>query len=166
MRGGGRRPPTDQPHPIPSTPHLTTPLQPTYPQHHAGYVTKLIGMIKGTEYESASLDDIMLKAPAGGLFNNAAQIWNHSFYWNSLAPNAGGLPTGPIADAINDSFGSFDAFKVRPYIHARTYVMGPKPLHTPPSPRSHPFQPTRDAHNRPSSTRPPWATLARAGRGS
>ncbi|GAB5034748.1 superoxide dismutase [Nannochloropsis oceanica] len=83
-----------------------------YGKHHAAYVTKLNGMIKDDPtYAGKSVEEIMLAAPAGGLFNNAAQTWNHTFYWNSMAPNAGGPPTGPIADAINSSFGSFDEFK-------------------------------------------------------
>jgi len=64
----------------------------------------------GTEHESKSLEDI-IKTSSGGTFNNAAQIWNHTFYWNSLAPNGGGNPTGAIADRINESFGSFAKFK-------------------------------------------------------
>ncbi len=141
-------------------------------QHHAGYVTKLNGMIPGTEWEAQGLDDIMLKAPVGGLFNNAAQsacrallfdrhrwaarrsrlmhpsitsspfpVWNHSFFWNSLAPGAGGAPTGPIADAINEAFGSFDTFKVRlskddDALGALVCVLMPPP--TPPTPPTTP----------------------------
>ncbi|MEM7180906.1 MAG: Fe-Mn family superoxide dismutase [Spirochaetota bacterium] len=80
-------------------------------KHHNAYVTKLNGMIKGTEFENASLEDIIKKAPAGGLFNNAAQVWNHTFYWNSLSPNGGGEPSGKIAEAIQKNFGSFADFK-------------------------------------------------------
>ena len=79
-------------------------------KHHQAYVTKLNAAIPGSEFENASLEEIVLKS-SGGVFNNAAQVWNHTFYWNCLAANAGGEPTGKIADAINDSFGSFDAFK-------------------------------------------------------
>ncbi len=79
-------------------------------KHHATYVTKLNGLIPGSEFESAPLEEIITKA-TGPIFNNAAQIWNHTFYWNCLAPNAGGEPTGALADAINAAFGSFDAFK-------------------------------------------------------
>lgn len=81
-----------------------------YGKHHQTYVTNLNNQIKGTEFESLSLEDIIRKAQ-GGMFNNAAQVWNHSFYWNCLAPNAGGEPTGAVADAINKAFGSFAQFK-------------------------------------------------------
>lgn len=81
-----------------------------YGKHHNAYVTKLNAGIEGTEYADMSLEDIIMKAD-GGLFNNAAQVWNHTFYWNSLKPNGGGAPTGAIADAINKKWGSFDKFK-------------------------------------------------------
>ncbi len=81
-----------------------------YGKHHNAYVTKLNAGIKGTEFENMSLEDIIKKS-SGGLFNNAAQVFNHTFYWNCLAPNAGGAPTGAIADAINAKWGSFDKFK-------------------------------------------------------
>jgi Fe-Mn family superoxide dismutase len=81
-----------------------------YGKHHNAYVTKLNAGIKGTEFENMSLEEIVKKS-SGGLFNNAAQVWNHTFYWNCLAPNAGGNPTGAIADAINNKWGSFDKFK-------------------------------------------------------
>ena len=80
-------------------------------KHHNTYVVKLNGLLPGSEYENKSLEEIIMSAPAGGVFNNAAQIWNHTFYWNSLAPNAGGAPTGAIADAINAKWGSFEDFK-------------------------------------------------------
>ena len=70
----------------------------------------LNNLIKGTEFENASLEDIVKKS-SGGVFNNAAQVWNHTFYWNGLKPNGGGAPTGALADAINTKWGSFDAFK-------------------------------------------------------
>lgn len=79
-------------------------------KHHATYVTKLNGLIEGTELENKSLEEIV-KSSEGGVFNNAAQIWNHTFYWNSLSPNGGGEPSGALADAINAKWGSFDAFK-------------------------------------------------------
>ncbi len=82
-------------------------------KHHATYVTKLNGLIPGTEYENMDLEDIIKSAPAGGVFNNAAQIWNHTFYWNCLSPNGGGAPSGAIAEAINAAFGSFDEFKAK-----------------------------------------------------
>jgi len=81
-----------------------------YGKHHQTYVDKLNGLVEGTELESQSLEDIV-KSSEGGVFNNAAQVWNHTFYWNCLSPNGGGSPTGPVADAINAAFGSFDAFK-------------------------------------------------------
>lgn len=81
-----------------------------YGKHHQSYVTNLNGLIKGTEFESASLEDIIKKA-SGGLFNNAAQVWNHTFYWNSLSPKGGGEPSGKLADAINAKWGSVAAFK-------------------------------------------------------
>jgi len=81
-----------------------------YGKHHQTYVDKLNGLVDGTELESQSLEDIV-KSSEGGVFNNAAQVWNHTFYWNCLSPNGGGSPTGPVADAINAAFGSFDVFK-------------------------------------------------------
>src|SRR5574343_671435 len=81
-----------------------------YGKHHQTYVTNLNNLIKGTEFENLSLEDIVKKS-SGGIFNNAAQVWNHTFYWNSLSPNGGGEPTGALADAINATFGSFAKFK-------------------------------------------------------
>lgn len=81
-----------------------------YGKHHQTYVDKLNGLVEGTELASQSLEDIV-KSSEGGVFNNAAQVWNHTFYWNCLSPNGGGAATGPVADAINAAFGSFDAFK-------------------------------------------------------
>ena len=83
-----------------------------YGKHHNTYVVKLNGLIGGTEFEGKSLEDI-IKTSSGGVFNNAAQIWNHTFYWNSLSPNGGGEPTGAVADAINAAFGSFEEFKAK-----------------------------------------------------
>ncbi len=80
-----------------------------YGKHHNTYVVKLNGLIEGTDFAEKSLEEIV-KSSDGGVFNNAAQIWNHTFYWNSLSPNGGGAATGPIADAINASFGSFEKF--------------------------------------------------------
>ena len=79
-------------------------------KHHQTYVTNLNNLVPGTEFEDLSLEEIIVKS-SGGIFNNAAQIWNHTFYWNSLAPNAGGEPTGELGDAINATFGSFAKFK-------------------------------------------------------
>jgi|TARA_B110000116_G_scaffold55536_1_gene47006 Fe-Mn family superoxide dismutase len=80
-----------------------------YGKHHNTYVVKLNGLIEGTDLADKSLEEIV-KSSDGGVFNNAAQIWNHTFYWNSLSPNGGGAATGAIADAINASFGSFEKF--------------------------------------------------------
>ncbi|MEY3201006.1 MAG: hypothetical protein RIR70_556 [Pseudomonadota bacterium] len=82
-----------------------------YGKHHQAYATNLNNLIKGTEFENLSLEEIIRKAPAGGLFNNAAQIWNHTFFWNSLSPKGGGEPTGALMDAIKAKWGSFDDFK-------------------------------------------------------
>lgn len=93
-------------------PHLSVEtLEFHHGKHHQTYVTNLNNLIKGTEWENATLEDITKRAPEGPLFNNAAQIWNHTFYWNSLAPKGGGAPKGAIAEAINKQWGSFDKFK-------------------------------------------------------
>ncbi|KPF66397.1 superoxide dismutase [beta proteobacterium AAP99] len=81
-----------------------------YGKHHQTYVTNLNNLIKGTEFESMSLEDIVRKS-SGGMFNNAAQIWNHTFYWFGFKPNGGGDATGAVAAAINAKWGSFAAFK-------------------------------------------------------
>lgn len=104
---------------LPKLPYAPTALEPYisaktiefhYGKHHQAYVNNLNNLIKGSEFENATLEDIIKKS-AGGIFNNAAQIWNHTFYWESFAPNAGGEPSGIIKDAINKSFGSFAQFK-------------------------------------------------------
>ena len=82
-----------------------------YGKHHAGYVNNLRGLIEGTAHENSTLEDIIAAAEPGGLFNNAAQIWNHTFYWNSMTPGGGGDPSGDLATAIESSFGSVDDFK-------------------------------------------------------
>ncbi|WP_426416297.1 superoxide dismutase [Aestuariirhabdus sp. LZHN29] len=81
-----------------------------YGKHHNTYVVKLNGLIEGTDFANKDLETIV-KSSEGGVFNNAAQIWNHTFYWNGLSPNGGGAPTGALADAINAAFGSFEAFQ-------------------------------------------------------
>jgi superoxide dismutase, Fe-Mn family len=81
-----------------------------YGKHHNAYVTKLNAAVPGSEFEGKSLEDIVMTAE-GGVFNNAAQVWNHTFYWHSLSPNGGGEPTGAIKAKIEADFGSFDAFK-------------------------------------------------------
>jgi Fe-Mn family superoxide dismutase len=79
-------------------------------KHHNAYVTNLNGLIEGTDLAGATLEEIILAAD-GGLFNNAAQVWNHSFYWKCMKAGGGGAPTGELAKAIDEAFGSFDAFK-------------------------------------------------------
>lgn len=92
-------------------PHLSVEtLEFHHGKHHNAYVTNLNNLIPGTEFEGKSLEDI-IKTSSGGIFNNAAQIWNHTFYWHSLSPKGGGAPTGAVADAINKTWGSFDKFK-------------------------------------------------------
>jgi superoxide dismutase, Fe-Mn family len=81
-----------------------------YGKHHQTYITNLNGLIKGTEFENMSLEDIVRKS-SGGMFNNAAQVWNHTFYWMGLSPKGGGEPKGALADAINKKWGSFAKFK-------------------------------------------------------
>ena len=81
-----------------------------YGKHHQTYVTNLNNLIKGTEFENAALEDIIKKS-SGGVYNNSAQVWNHTFFWNSMKPNGGGAPKGALADAINAKWGSFDEFK-------------------------------------------------------
>jgi len=83
-----------------------------YGKHHQAYVNNLNAAIKGTDQAEASLEDI-IRNSEGGLFNNAAQVWNHTFYWNSLSPNGGGAPSGELATAIAAAFGSFDEFKAK-----------------------------------------------------
>ena len=106
-------------HTLPALPYAMDALAPIisketlefhYGKHHQTYVTNLNNLIPGTEFESASLEEIVKKS-TGGVFNNAAQVWNHTFYWNSMAPNAGGDPTGKLADAIKAKWGSVAAFK-------------------------------------------------------
>ncbi|AJR08054.1 MULTISPECIES: superoxide dismutase [Fe] [Photobacterium] len=106
---------------LPALPYEKNALEPHISQetleyhhgkHHNTYVVKLNGLIEGTELEEKSLEEIV-KTSTGGVFNNAAQIWNHTFYWHCLAPNAGGEPTGEVAEAINAAFGSFEAFKAK-----------------------------------------------------
>ena len=80
-------------------------------KHHQAYVTNLNNLIKGTEYENLDLEAIVKKAPAGGVYNNSAQVWNHTFFWNCMKPNGGGEPSGALADAIKTKWGSYDDFK-------------------------------------------------------
>ncbi len=80
-------------------------------KHHASYVKKLNAKIEGTDFESMDLEEIIVEAPAGGIFNNAAQVWNHSFYWNCLSPDGGGEPRGDLAAVIDRTFGNPDNFR-------------------------------------------------------
>ncbi|AEC19237.1 superoxide dismutase [Pusillimonas sp. T7-7] len=104
---------------LPPLPYALDALAPTisketleyhYGKHHQSYVTNLNNLVAGTEFESSSLEEVVKKS-SGGIFNNAAQIWNHTFYWNSLSPNGGGEPSGALLDAINAKWGSVDGFK-------------------------------------------------------
>lgn len=81
-----------------------------YGKHHNAYVTNLNKLIVGTEFENSTLEDI-IKGSSGGIFNNAAQVWNHTFYWNSIKPAGGGVPSGQIADKIISDFGSYEKFR-------------------------------------------------------
>lgn len=110
-------------HELPSLPYAIDALAPHvsaetlefhHGKHHKAYVDKTNALIEGTEYEKLLLEDLIRKALADGnkgLFNQSAQVWNHTFYWNSMSPNGGGKPSGELADAIERSFGSFDDFK-------------------------------------------------------
>jgi len=104
---------------LPALPYANDALAPTisaetieyhYGKHHQTYVTNLNKLTTGTEFENATLEEVITKS-SGGIFNNAAQVWNHTFYWNCLSPNGGNEPTGALADAINSTFGSFAEFK-------------------------------------------------------
>ena len=104
---------------LPALPFERTALEPHisgetidyhYGKHHKAYVDNLNKMIEGTEFADMPLEEIIKKSQ-GGMFNNAAQVWNHTFYWNCLSPNGGGEPTGKLADAINAAFGDFATFK-------------------------------------------------------
>jgi Fe-Mn family superoxide dismutase len=106
-------------HTLPPLPYPMDALQPHmsketleyhYGKHHQAYVTNLNNLIKGTEFENMPLEEIIKKS-SGGVFNNSAQVWNHTFFWNCLSPQGGNAPTGKVADAINAKWGSFDAFK-------------------------------------------------------
>ncbi len=109
-------------HKLPELPYARNGLEPHisaetldyhYGKHHQAYVTNLNNLVKGTEFENASLEDIVRKAPAGGIFNNAAQVWNHTFYFTGMSPKGGGQPTGALAKAIDAAFGSFADFKTK-----------------------------------------------------
>ncbi|MEE9189549.1 MAG: superoxide dismutase [Candidatus Neomarinimicrobiota bacterium] len=91
-----------------------------YGKHHQAYVNNLNNMVPGTEFDNLSLEDVIMKASAGGVYNNAAQIWNHSFYWEGLTPDSSKIPEGTIAQLIEQVYGSFDEFKAKFSIAAAT----------------------------------------------
>ena len=107
-------------HKLPDLPYAKNGLEPHisaetlefhHDKHHATYVANLTKLIPGTEFADMSLEDIVLKAPAGGIFNNAAQVWNHTFYFECMSPDGGGEPSGALAEAITKAFGSCAEFK-------------------------------------------------------
>src|SRR5690606_24048450 len=100
---------------LPELPYALDALQPHisketlefhHGKHHNAYVTNLNNLVEGTDKAKKSLEELIL-SEKGGIFNNAAQVWNHTFYWHSMSPKGGGTPSGQIADAISKSFGSF-----------------------------------------------------------
>ncbi|NWO56615.1 MULTISPECIES: superoxide dismutase [Chromohalobacter] len=92
-------------------PHLSTEtLEYHYGKHHQAYVNKLNELVQGTEHEDKSLETLM-RTTTGSVFNQAAQVWNHTFYWHCLSPHGGGEPGGALGEAIQAKFGSFEAFK-------------------------------------------------------
>lgn len=106
---------------LPPLPYADNALEPTisaetisfhYGKHHQSYVTNLNNLVPGTEFENSTLEEIIMKA-SGGIFNNAAQIWNHTFYWNGLTPNGKDAVSGDLASAIDAAFGSFAEFKAK-----------------------------------------------------
>jgi len=104
-------------------PHISQEtLEYHYGKHHQTYVNNLNGLVEGTADADASLEDIILRSE-GGLFNNSAQIWNHTFYWESMRPGGGGPPTGEVADKVSGAFGSYDAFR-EAFVKAATTQFG------------------------------------------
>ena len=106
-------------HVLPPLPYPIDALAPHYSRetleyhhgkHHNAYVVNLNNLQKGTEFENMPLEDIVRKS-SGAIYNNSAQVWNHTFFWNCMKPNGGGEPTGKVADAINKAFGDFAKFK-------------------------------------------------------
>jgi Fe-Mn family superoxide dismutase len=104
---------------LPKLPYAPEALEPVisartiefhYGKHHQAYVNNLNNLIKGGEFENATLEEIILRS-SGGIFNNAAQVWNHTFYWNCLSPKGGGEPQGKLREAIDKEFGSFQSFQ-------------------------------------------------------
>ena len=118
-------------HKLPVLPYPQNALEPLisaetleyhYGKHHRAYVDNLNKLIPGTEYENMTLEDIIRKA-TGGIFNNGAQVWNHTFYWHCMSPNGGGEPEGELAEAIDKNFGSFAQFKEK-FTTAATTLFG------------------------------------------
>lgn len=106
---------------LPALPYPSDALEPNiskstidhhYGKHHQAYVDNLNKLIIGTEFEKSSLEEIVLKS-SGGIFNNAAQVWNHTFYWNCFSPSPKQLPSGKLMDAIKSEFGSYEEFKTK-----------------------------------------------------
>lgn len=93
-----------------------------YGKHHQGYVNNLNNLVKGTKFEGMTLEEVILKS-SGGVFNNAAQVYNHSFYWSCMSPDGGGEPSGKLLNEINDNFGSFSDFKTK-FSQAATGTFG------------------------------------------
>ncbi len=123
-------------HTLPALPYATDALAPHmsketfeyhYAKHHQAYVTNLNNLIKGTEYESLDLEAIIKKAPAGGIYNNSAQVWNHSFFWNCLTPNGGGSPGGLLLGAIEKEWAALTSSRkpFRPRLSATLVRAGP-----------------------------------------
>lgn len=105
---------------LPELPYAMNALEPSisketleyhYGKHHRAYVNKLNELVPHTEFEKMTLEDIICRAPAGPIFNNAAQVWNHTFYWEGMAPKSGGKPPGKLGAEIDKTFGSFEKFQ-------------------------------------------------------
>ena len=103
-------------------PHISETLEYHYGKHHQTYVTNLNKMVEGTDFENSSLEEVIMGSEAA-VFNNSAQVWNHTFYWSCMAPDGGGAPTGEVAEAINSAFGSYDTF-VEKFKEAATTQFG------------------------------------------
>jgi len=106
---------------LPTLPYAPDALEPVisartiefhYGKHHQAYVTKLNSLVPGTPFENSTLEEIIMKSE-GGIFNNAAQIWNHTFYWEGFSANRNTVPSGRLLEMINRDFGSFEAFKTK-----------------------------------------------------
>jgi superoxide dismutase, Fe-Mn family len=93
-----------------------------YGKHHQTYVTNLNKMVEGTDFADASLEDVIMKSD-GPMFNNSAQVWNHTFYWSCMAPGGGGQPSGDVAEKVNAAFGSYDEFR-KEFVEAATTQFG------------------------------------------